>query len=94
MQSKNKESRKKGLLGRQGHSEKSKAPSNPFLFGCKKKAYETKEDALRSVCTKMKYENKTFDWVCFKAYKCQKCKKYHLTKAFNGKISSLPILRK
>jgi len=77
-------SKKRGLLGSRGHSG-SRAPSDPFLFGCKKKAYDTEEDALRSVCTKMKYEHKTFDWVCFKAYKCR-CGKFHLTKAFNGKI--------
>lgn len=82
---KDKRSKKRELLRRQGHSE-SKAPGSSFLFGCAKIAYKTEEDAFRSVCTRMKYEYETFDWTSFKVYQCKYCHKFHLTKALNGKI--------
>jgi hypothetical protein len=80
---KEKRSKKRGLLGCQGHSG-SKAPSDPFLFGCKKKSFESEEKAFNWVSKRMKYAHRHFDWLCFTVYKCLKCGKFHLTKAFNG----------
>jgi hypothetical protein len=65
------------------------SPREPQLFGpfllvnpCQKVPYNSKIDALTAVATLLKYEEEA-DWMCFRAYFCSECKKFHLTKALN-----------